>query len=1441
MMDISRTLKLIDVEARELRLQVRPELGVDVSRGLASLVHTTSVTVTTVRAWLVMLPNKPVKAMLPYVAEALGHIRDANWATIDDATVSALASSASDAPWKKGTRAEWVGWAAKRGILDILSVNSSVFLSGYYYMNAWPISVCHLLSLGELGIKLDREPKSVRYQLEQVLEQKASRDEAWRIAERGLLRPEHPGLAVLWQGLRDQHQAASKWVHDNSTRIEKIEADTSWTVLRCRGQFDHCRARPGFNHLTIGLGEPFPVRCGCAGMESKPCQAKIALLRDLLNKISARPSSEWVNQLAANLGTPLELRWFNALERALAPRRQLPTELSGMPAWLGWAVNLHPPRVDPVNVRDYKRRRGDAVVIQSVPNASYLDIEEEFEDERDKRLYKRWRQVRAQPNSYGRDDLDLILELADHPRVYLSQTGAVPVTVKVIQARLRVERTDEAPLDFAVLLGQRVLTLTQFQEQFVGLHSSVLPVYDEASREIRCFVASPALRRAVAVAAVAPKEELSELVVGRLRDSAAALTRTGALELAPALRGREVPAQIASVVVLELGDRLRLQLRAQPLTVGASVEPGEGDELVYGHEGAEPVYCTRDLAGERAAAHALIDRLGLDLEESEAHIWSLGMDDRTLDVIERLHVAEADGIDVRWTAARPRLGQAASGQLKVALKKKRDWFQLDGLLKTEDGAIPLHDLLNAAREGRRWVRIDAERWVRLEDRLKANIEALADAAEDGDIISPLASSVLTDALADGVSVEGPAAWMRLTDRLAEARNLDPKLPDTLTATLRPYQLDGFAWLARLAHWSPGACLADDMGLGKTIQALALLLRRGAEGPALVVAPTSLGFNWLREAERFAPSLVCLPVRSGSAMEPALERLGEAVVVITSYDLVARHIDRLSEVKWATVVFDEAQALKNPATQRARSAVKLDAGFRLALTGTPLENHTGELWSLCRVVVPGLLGSEATFRERFQNPIERSGDKRARRRLAAIVSPFILRRLKGQVARDLPERTDIRLDVTLSRAERQLYDELRRSVVAELEAIDPDANQRFQLLAAITRLRQLACHPRLYLPDSTVPSSKLALLREKVEELRGEGYRALIFSQFTQLLELVRIALVEDGVRCSWLDGSLSATARQRAVEGFQAGESDVFLLSIKAGGTGLNLTAASFVFLLDPWWNPAVETQATDRAHRIGQTEPVTVYRLVAGGTIEEAIYSLHEEKRALMDAVLAGTGSSGSMSPDELRALITTASLEDDEDAEDAEDDAPVGRGSRLLAPPPDAIEVEPVVPTPAAIEVRPVSPPLAAIEVESVGATPDAIALEAPVPPPAPPVKASATPAPARPRAQQPAAPSDTLALARGYLDQAVKSNALTRGSATVYRGKLGRMIAWLEQEGVSMNVEAIQAAIPDYKEAITRGIWEAPPSDASVASTVALWLGRALTAAAEAQNPSEGSDGA
>jgi SNF2 family DNA or RNA helicase len=505
---------------------------------------------------------------------------------------------------------------------------------------------------------------------------------------------------------------------------------------------------------------------------------------------------------------------------------------------------------------------------------------------------------------------------------------------------------------------------------------------------------------------------------------------------------------------------------------------------------------------------------------------------------------------------------------------------------------------------------------------------------------PLAGLAMQDLFEDMEDLVADQKWQDQVRRLKELPTLKPTLPSTLQAELRDYQLDGFRWLSQLAHWGVGACLADDMGLGKTLQSLALILNRAAAGPTLILAPTSVCTNWIGEVEKFAPTLRIVQLSALDRQE-TLDGLQPRDLLVCSYGLLQQEEvgEMLANVMWETIVLDEAQAIKNSATKRSQAAMRLQGNFKLLTTGTPIENHLGELWNLFQFINPGLLGSLDNFNQKFANPIERLQEHDARLRLKKLIQPFILRRTKAQVLAELPARTEIVLHVQLSKEEKLFYEALRREALEKLTNSEANAGQKhLQVLAEIMRLRRACCHTKLVKPEINLASSKLELFGETVTELLDNGHKALVFSQFVDHLSIVRAYLDEQKITYQYLDGSTPAKERKKRVDAFQAGEGDVFLISLKAGGTGLNLTAADYVIHLDPWWNPAVEDQASDRAHRIGQLRPVTIYRLVAKDTIEDKIVALHQHKRDLANSLLEGTEMSGRISTDDLLKLIRDA-----------------------------------------------------------------------------------------------------------------------------------------------------------------------------------------------------------
>ena len=673
------------------------------------------------------------------------------------------------------------------------------------------------------------------------------------------------------------------------------------------------------------------------------------------------------------------------------------------------------------------------------------------------------------------------------------------------------------------------------------------------------------------------------------------------------------------------------------------------------------VRVARDLDAEAAAA-ARLAALGFDLlapdavelPASQAVYGPRGAHDIerasrwSAFLREDLPRLEADGWRVE-TAPSFEL-RFESGRLVADIEQPEggnDWFALGFRLEIDGETLPLIDLLAPVLEAdwsrlpetvsvaigpQRYVDVPAARLRPLLDTLHALFARLA--PTDGDTVTLARSDcALVAALEQGgVEVRGGEAWRALGERLADFDGIASVPPDPgLGATLRPYQQRGLDWLQFLREYGFNGILADDMGLGKTVQTLAHLLVEQRAGrldvPALLVAPTSLMGNWKREAARFAPSLRVL-VLHGQERHARYAGIADADLVLTTYPLLSRDTERLLGQPFHSVILDEAQTVKNPRAKAAQVVRALDARHRLCLTGTPLENHLGELWALFDFLMPGFLGSAEGFRRHYRTPIESDGNTERHAELARRIAPFVLRRTKQQVATELPPKTEMIHRVELGAAQAELYESIRATVdkrVREAIARQGLARSHITILDALLKLRQACCDPRLLdLDEPPPPSAKLDLLLELLEELLAEGRKVLLFSQFTSMLSLIEAELAARGVRFAKLTGR--TRDREAAIARFRDGDANLFLISLKAGGVGLNLTEADTVIHYDPWWNPAVESQATDRAYRIGQTQPVFVYKLIVENSVEEKMLELQEKKRALASGIYAGAGGNDAL-----------------------------------------------------------------------------------------------------------------------------------------------------------------------------------------------------------------------
>ncbi|HNQ88667.1 MAG TPA: DEAD/DEAH box helicase [Verrucomicrobiota bacterium] len=639
----------------------------------------------------------------------------------------------------------------------------------------------------------------------------------------------------------------------------------------------------------------------------------------------------------------------------------------------------------------------------------------------------------------------------------------------------------------------------------------------------------------------------------------------------------------------------------------------------------------------------------LDLFTPEPGLWIGDANENFLATLAQAWPDRPSGADY--------LGNAAFQRLFLAPKQLRpriivagsgiDWFSVSAEWEQEGLRLTPADLERLAAANSRFVKLPDSGWVELDlGAVQKAHETMADIGIDGLSALPQKVDLLQ---ASHLDEEG----LRRFGDLPEAKTLRERvaqfsgitkipLPDSVNADLRPYQKDGFDFLCHLARTGLGGVLADDMGLGKTLQTLAWLvwLQENARKPkpALVICPASVLHNWRREAEKFTSSLRVLVLESGPARQHLRKQIPQHDLIVTNYALLRRDLEALRKFEFRAVILDEAQFIKNPAAQVSQSVKQLRAEHRLALTGTPLENRLLDLWSIVDFVQPAYLGNQNQFHATYEptGPDAEWAQRMARRKLSAKLRPLLLRRLKRQVAKDLPDRIEERRDCELHEEQRKLYlAELRRSREQVLQTVQERglAKSKMHVLAALTRLRQICCHPDLVGNDS--PSGKTETLFELVEPLLEEGQKVLVFSQFVQMLQLLDRECRTRSLPTHMLTGETKN--RMEVVQKFQVDSTpSIFLLSLRAAGTGLNLTTASYVILYDPWWNPAVEAQAIDRSHRIGQTRTVNAYRLITPGTVEEKIWELQQRKAQTIADVLGEEGFARSLTQADLEYLFS-------------------------------------------------------------------------------------------------------------------------------------------------------------------------------------------------------------
>lgn len=997
------------------------------------------------------------------------------------------------------------------------------------------------------------------------------------------------------------------WVEENPPTIiykEETQAwcgDNRWPEIRIDLQ-----------------SSPTIMRCQCTHGKRGQCSIGLSAIDTVLLSLCDPSRNRQHQNLEHLLSTPRWSRQLEHFDKSILEKESEKGEL-------GWrlkitkiqGVTLIPVLCSKTNSGDWKHKQIDFETLWQWVDSTQISKEEQ---QRIRLLWPEREDTLKGITHKHRQALHhmAISTLINHPRVFLGARAKSPISIQEMHLRIHAF-TRNKMIHFQLKCGEHTIEAHEFEHYIQHRTAGGIWIHDKKEM---LYVIDLSLKKQSLIRSIL-ELQLPEEAKDELRKRIPKISKTIPLSLTEELECPSIPTNSSPIFQLELKSSQKFEVTAIVRPIHLARIPGEGEEKIYEYHQGDHVSGNRNLLLEINRLDKSIIKLSLNKNQKK---WIFSEPNRILSLVDELRESN---YPTEWIGTS--ITQAKKEDLKTKISFDSQGFTIDGSIDI-DGGVPLTQLLIAVREHRPFINIHGAKWLALSTELRRNLLTLADAiqpVQEKLFLSqqhiPVVHSILTEAIK-------PTEWLEKVQKMEKP----PILPslESIKATLRPYQHKGYQWLFELSQWSPGACLADDMGLGKTIQTLSFLSTQ--EGPFLVVGPTSLAMNWYYETQKFCPDL-SPSVYRGENRKNLLRHLRPKDLLITSYNLLTRDIQDLQNVKFSVFVLDEAQAIKNPQTARSKAAQKISADFILTLTGTPIENHLSDLWSLFRVTNPGLLGSQAQFYKRFIKDNRREA-------LAQLLSPFLLRRLKSQVATDLPERIEIEDYIDLSISERTFYTKVYASVLSKLNFYNPE--QRFQMLAALTKLRQISCHPRLVDPTFVGTSSKVERCIDLLLQMRAMNRKVLIFSQFVQLLQIVKSRAEQENLSYCYLDGSLSLEKREEQVETFQRGEKDCFFISLKAGGSGLNLTIASEVILLDPWWNPAVEAQAADRSHRIGQTQQVSIYRLISRNTIEASIINLHQKKKEVAAHLLQDRDQ--ILSIHEIRSILTNPVSESIEKTEE-------------------------------------------------------------------------------------------------------------------------------------------------------------------------------------------------
>lgn len=889
--------------------------------------------------------------------------------------------------------------------------------------------------------------------------------------------------------------------------------------------------------------------------------------------------------------------------------------------------------IDPILQK--RRKNGMWTSGRHLNISSLSNVDEACLDDTDLKLIKSLR-YSWDYNIYIGDYIDC---LAGCDHVYADEELLMPVSIHEDKPYLTIDKKKDGT--FTVKANPADMDEDNAKFYFIKNSETDYSVYHPTALEKKLY--SQILSQPSYPAEAEPLlRKLIASVGGKMEIHSNMIVDSGTLEKV------EAPTIVTVRCVPEAADSYSLtaSVRISPTMVFV---PGHGAKATVVERDGKRVQVLRKLKEERENMSKISDELEtIGVTDIDEDTWSpenisdsvsLGVGDLLtfLDwVRDNKDVCEMEWPENARVKYHPTLGKSG---ISLNIKSNNGWFDVEGDVTIDDKQVMslqrLLELMHASGSSK-YIKIGDNEYLTLSKDLSKVLKKLdtVTTSRRGHMqMSTAAVGLIGDVLDDkDLHASRDKAVDEIRRRITESGKVEPLVPADLHAELRDYQEEGFEWMSRTTSWGAGVCLADDMGLGKTLQTITLLLEQKEAGPSLVVAPASVVPNWRNELMRFAPSLRVTMLNAADDRAEAVKEAGAGDVVVTTYALLNIQQDELTEKHWNVICLDEAHTIKNPNTKMSKAAMQLQARRKVELTGTPIQNHLSELWNLFQFINPGLLGSAEQFTAKYIQPIEADHDKTRQSQLKKLISPFLLRRTKGDVVDELPEKNEITVPVELSSDEMTMYEAQRMQAEA---AVKSSKTVKLNMLAEITKLRQMACSCTLVDKNWKRTSSKVQTFIDLAESISDSGGRALVFSQFTSFLSEVRKAMDKASLPYLYLDGSTPIKQREEFVSEFQKGKCPFFIISLKAGGLGLNLTGANYVVHLDPWWNPAIEQQATDRAYRIGQRQDVTVYHLISQHTIEEKIVRLHKTKRDLADSLLEGADMSSSLTQEELLELL--------------------------------------------------------------------------------------------------------------------------------------------------------------------------------------------------------------